>query len=149
MRKTTKRLLIVDGHSSYINLRFIDWANAHGILILILPPHATHRLQPLDVNCFLPLSTNYQVEMDQWLHKALGTTSMSKRDFYELFRPAWLKSFSVSNIQGGFAKTGIWPFSPPVVLDVITRRPETPPNDETDDLKPPPTPMTSKSIRRV
>jgi hypothetical protein len=148
-RHTTKRLLIVDGHSSHVNLRFINWAEEHGIFILILPPHATHRLQPLDVNCFLPLATDYQVELDQWLHKGLGMTSMSKRDFLELFRPAWHKAFSVANVQGGFAKTGIWPFSPPIVLSAITSQLETPPDTQTEPAKPVPTLMTSKSIRRA
>ena len=42
--KRGKRLLFVDGHSSYINMTFFDYAMAHGILILVLPPHSTHRL---------------------------------------------------------------------------------------------------------
>jgi hypothetical protein len=84
-RQTTKRLLIVDSHSSHVNLGFIEWANNHGIIILILPPHATHRLQPLDVNCFQPLATRYQVELDHWLHKSLGQVGMSKRNFYKIF----------------------------------------------------------------
>ena len=41
-RKTTKRLLIVDEHSSHVNLRYIEWAHNHGILILILSSHSTH-----------------------------------------------------------------------------------------------------------
>ena len=62
--RSTKRLLIVDGHSSHINLAFINQAYRFGIIILIFPPHSTHRLQPLDLNCFLPLATEYQVMMD-------------------------------------------------------------------------------------
>ena len=148
-RPNSKRLLIVDGYSSYINLRFINWAEQHGIFILILPLHSIHRLQPLDANCFLPLSTDYGVELNNWLHKGLSYTSLTKRDFLELFRVAWNKSFSLSNIQGGFRKTGIWPFKPLIVIDAITRRLETPPNTQDDSNKPPPTLMTSKSIRRV
>jgi hypothetical protein len=148
-RITTKRLLIVDGHSSHVNLRFIEWASTHGIIILILPPHATHRLQPLDVSCFQPLATKYQVHLDLWLSRSLGQTSMSKRTFYQIFRPSWLESFTPSNIQGAFEKAGIWPFSPPIVLDAIARRPVTPPDAQDGPSKPPPTPMTSKSIRRA
>jgi DDE superfamily endonuclease len=43
-RLNSKRLLIIDGHSSYINLQLINWAEAHKIFILILPPYLTHRL---------------------------------------------------------------------------------------------------------
>ena len=48
-RTITKRLLIVDGHSSHVYMAFVDWADEHGIILLILPLHTTHRLQPLDV----------------------------------------------------------------------------------------------------
>jgi hypothetical protein len=147
-RANIKRLLIVDGHNSHINLRFISWAVERGIFILILPPHSTHRLQPLDVNCFSPLSIAYGIQLNQWLHKGLGIVSFTKRDFLTLFRTAWATSFTLANIQGGFAKAGIWPFNPQLVLDAITRRPATPPQIEVA-LKPPPTPMTSKSIRRA
>jgi hypothetical protein len=87
-RLTTKRLLIVDDHLSHVNLWFIEWASIHNIIILILSPHSTHCLQPLDVNCFLLLATKYQVHFDKWLHKFLGTTSMLKHTFYEIFKPA-------------------------------------------------------------
>jgi len=43
-KSTTKRLLLVDGHSSYINLSFIIEAEKHGIYILILPSHLTYHL---------------------------------------------------------------------------------------------------------
>jgi DDE superfamily endonuclease len=52
MRATQKRHLIVDGHSSHVNMAFIDWVDQHGIILLILPLHTTHRLQPLDVGLF-------------------------------------------------------------------------------------------------
>ena len=53
-RATIKRLLIVDGHSSHVNIEFIDFADRHGIIILILPPYTTQHLQPLDVGFFGP-----------------------------------------------------------------------------------------------
>jgi hypothetical protein len=74
---------------------------------------------------------------------------MLKRDFLELFRPAWHKAFSVANVQEGFAKTGIWLFLPLIVLSVITSRPETPPNTQTEPIKPVLTLITSKSIRKA
>ena len=41
-----RRLLIVDGHSSHVYLKFIDKCDNLRILLLILPSHSTHRLQP-------------------------------------------------------------------------------------------------------
>jgi len=38
------RLLFVDGHLSYLNMRFLNWCNRHRIYVAIYPPHSTHRL---------------------------------------------------------------------------------------------------------
>ena len=37
-----RRLLVVDGHSSHINMKFINACDEYHILLLILPPHTTH-----------------------------------------------------------------------------------------------------------
>ena len=80
-----RRLLIVDGHSSYINLRFIETYDRLRILLLIMPPHSTHRLQPLDVSLFSPLSTYYAQNLNSQMAKSLGMVSMSKRNFWAAF----------------------------------------------------------------
>ena len=67
-----KRLLIVDGHSSHVNMKFIDFCDKHGIILAILPPHSTHRLQPLDVGIFAPLSTAYSYEIDHLIQSSHG-----------------------------------------------------------------------------
>ena len=37
-----RRLLIVDGHSGHVNMKFIMWADKHRIIIAIMPPHSIH-----------------------------------------------------------------------------------------------------------
>jgi hypothetical protein len=49
------RLLICDGHDSHISGSFIAHCLQNKILLLILPPHTSHLLQPLDVAFFGPL----------------------------------------------------------------------------------------------
>jgi len=45
-----KMLLIVDGHSSHTkSLQMLDYASANGIIMPSLPPHTTHKMQPMDV----------------------------------------------------------------------------------------------------
>jgi len=144
-----KRLLIVDGHSSHINMAFINKCWDLRIILLVLPPHSTHRLQPLDVVLFGLLVTAYSNELNAFMAKSLGITSMKKRHFLPLFRAAWRTSFTVENIQHAFEKPGIWPVNPKLVLNVITR-PTTPPqaieasSSSSRALK---TPWTVKSIR--
>ena len=58
-RGTRRRLLLVDGHSSHVNMKFIELADRLRILVMILPPHSTHRLQPLDVGLFQLLAIAY------------------------------------------------------------------------------------------
>ena len=74
---------------------------------------------------------------------------MKKRHFLKIFRPAWQTSFTEENIQKAFAKPGIFPYNPALVLKVITR-PITPLKALEDpllsiaSLK---TPRSAKSIR--
>jgi hypothetical protein len=110
------RLLIVDGHGSHINMRFIDYCHLHRILLAVYPPHSTHRLQPLDVSLFSPLATFYSQELDQFSLDSEGLTRLTKRDFFRLFWAAYKKAFIAKNIQSGWQRTGLYPFEPYVVL---------------------------------
>ena len=141
----TKRLLLVDGHSSYVNIKFINWADRHSIIILILPPHTTHKLQPLNVGLFQPLSTAYSKELDDLMVASGGLVSMTKRMFYPMFLRAWRASFTKSNICHAWAKTGLWPFDPPIVLNSI-KQPERVINELIKGVIK--TPKSSKSLRR-
>jgi DDE superfamily endonuclease len=76
-----RRLLLVDGHSSHVNMAFLTLADSLRILILILPPHSTHRLQPLNVSLFSPLATAYTKAFDKYTHGGLEWVSMTKRMF--------------------------------------------------------------------
>ena len=63
------RLFITDGHSSHVNISFLDWYKLNRIIITIFPPYSTHRLQSLDVSLFSPLSTVYTKELVKWTAK--------------------------------------------------------------------------------
>jgi hypothetical protein len=113
-------LLIVDGHSSYVNLKFINKCDNLRILLLILPSHSTHHLQPLDVSLFALLAIYYINGLNKLMFNSLGMVNMSKRAFWSVFFPAWQQAFSEKNINSGFEKTGIWPYNPSLVLNIIT-----------------------------
>ena len=141
-----RRLLIVDGHSSHVNLQFIEQCDQLRVLLLILPPHATHRLQPLDVSLFAPLARFYTNGLTSLMANSLGMVSMSKRSFWGVFWPAWQQAFNLANITSGFAKTGIWPYNPEVVLSIITKPVPEAPHYTPRMLR---TPMTSHAVRRI
>ena len=47
-----RRLLIANRHGSHIQGKFITHYMENGINLLIMPPHCSHILQPLDVGVF-------------------------------------------------------------------------------------------------
>jgi hypothetical protein len=59
-------LLILDGHRSHVNIKFIEFCNKHRILLAIFRPHSTHRIQPLDASLFSPLAVYYGQEHDHF-----------------------------------------------------------------------------------
>ena len=140
-----RRLLIVDGHSSHVNMQFIEMCDKLRILLLILPPHTTHRLQPLDVSLFAPLARYYTNGLNQLMADSLGMVSITKRAFWHIFWPAWQQAFTENNIASGFQKTGIWPVDPLLMLSKITKPLPIIPNTSPG----PKTPMTCRAIRRI
>ena len=137
-------LLLVDGHSSHVNLSFLEYADANGIIILVLPPHTTHQLQPLDVGLFSPLAQHYSHELDAVMRNSLGITSITKHIFWPIFYSAWQKSFMTENVQSAFEATGIFPLNPSRVLGVLNPPSHT---SQKPSSSHPKTPVTFKSFR--
>ena len=63
------RLLICDGHDSHISAEFIRHCIANDIVLMLLPPHSSHLMQPLDVGVFFPLKH----EMGRFLNQIYQT----------------------------------------------------------------------------
>src|SRR6266498_262685 len=117
-----RRLLIVDGHNSHLNIRFINYANQNRILLTFLPPHSTHRLQPLDVGLFGPLANYYTQEIDRFVAEYQSYVTISKRHFWKFFLEAYNRAFTKENVESGWAATGIYPFKPQRVLARLLKR---------------------------
>ncbi|KAF1364440.1 hypothetical protein EJ07DRAFT_99380, partial [Lizonia empirigonia] len=62
-----------------------------------------------DVVCFKSLSQNYSTELDTHNHKTLGWLPVDKADFFSLFWPAWVGTFTESLVLTAFEATGIHP----------------------------------------
>jgi hypothetical protein len=103
----SRRLLIIDSHQSHVNWDFLTTYDRLRILVCILPPHTTHHLQPLDVSLFQPLATAYSKGLNTLMYNGKGHVQVTKRLFWPLFRDAWKSSFTTSNIESGWRKTGL------------------------------------------
>lgn len=120
------RLLIMDGHNSHLNLRFINYADRNRILLAVLPPHSTQRLQPLDVGLFAPLATYYTQEVNTFLENSQGLTHFTKQLFWKLFHKAWKRAFTAKNVKSAWEATGVHPFNPKRVIATIRQEDTTP-----------------------
>jgi hypothetical protein len=111
------RLLIIDGHGSYLTQDWFDYCKAHRIILAQFPPHSTHTLQPLDVVMFQPLSDAYTSALIEFTHQSQGLLPVKKGDFFLLFWAAWSKVFTKKDlIRKSFEATGVWPKNCHVVL---------------------------------
>jgi hypothetical protein len=97
-------------------MKFIDYCDTNRILLITYPPYSTHSLQPLDVGIFSPLSTAYSKNLEEFLHKLMGLSHITKWDFFRLFWPAWEQALLTSNILSSWRTVGIWPLNPEIVL---------------------------------
>lgn len=111
-----KVLLIVDGHASHKSFEALNFAKENGIEIVCLPPHCTHRMQPLDVCFYGPLKTYFNQEISVWLRNHPGRVVTALQIGY-LFNQAYGKTASVQNACNGFKNTGLWPVNPDIFPD--------------------------------
>lgn len=117
-QKGQYRILIVDGHASHITTAAIQYCVDKKIILLCLPPHTTHLLQPLDVGVFAPLATAYK----NGVHRitSLGATyNIDKCDFLEIYQQARKEAITPTNVKKAWAATGLSPFNPELVLQYL------------------------------
>lgn len=105
-----KVILLLDGHSSHKSLDAQIYAKDKGVILFCFPPHCTHRVQPLDVSFFGPLSTYFNQELSNWLKHHPGRV-VTHLQVGEIFNQAYQKAATIANAIKGFSTTGIFPFN--------------------------------------
>ena len=60
-------LLILDNVNAHISPTVIDLARENGVVMLAIPPHTSHHLQPLDRTCHKHFKTAFGVTMGGWV----------------------------------------------------------------------------------
>ncbi len=112
-----RRLLILDGHGSHLTSRFLAYCFSVSIDVVILPPHSSHRLQPLDVAVFGPLKRALAEKTDTLTR--LDTGRISRVDWTTAYIRAGEQAITSQNILSGFRTTGLQPLSPITVLSTL------------------------------
>ena len=101
-------VLITDNHNSHITLEGVEQAKNHDLDLLTLPPHCSHKLQPLDVGVFGAFKKLYCSFCDKW-HLLHPGETLSLYYVYELFDKTFVKSCTLENITLSLRRTGIFP----------------------------------------
>ena len=109
-------MLIFDGHASYITTTTIQYYMSENIILLCLPPHTTHVLQPLNVSLFAPLATAYKANIRS-ITQLGASYSVDKVNFLEQYQKARVSAFTILNIRKAWEKTGLVPYNPALILD--------------------------------
>ncbi|XP_025195696.1 tigger transposable element-derived protein 6-like [Melanaphis sacchari] len=110
-------LLILDGHMTHTrNLKFIDLARKNHTTVVCLPPHCSHKLQPLDVSFMGPLNTFYVQAIEKFLRNNPGRV-VSQFQVSKLFGEAYIKAATQMTAINGFRKCGIVPLDPNIFDD--------------------------------
>ena len=86
----------------------IQRAAKERVIMFTLHPHITHLTQPLYKGCFGPLKQHWRNVCWEYITSSAGRVITR----YALFRIAWEKAMTMSNIVTGFRTTGVYPLDP-------------------------------------
>lgn len=91
----------------------------NSIILCRIPSHTSHKLQPCDVGVFGPLKAAYREQVER-LYRG-GANTVGKQHFTSLYSRAREQALTLRNIKSGWAKAGLYPFSPDKVLGGIQK----------------------------
>jgi hypothetical protein len=114
--RRTWRLLIMDNHGSHCTIKFMRTCLEHQIMLLYIPPHTSHVLQPLDVGCFSAAKAAYRRSLSI-LPGIYSKEHVSKEQCVDLYINARIAGLEKSNIRSGWKKSGLWPINIAKPLD--------------------------------
>ncbi|KAF2904638.1 hypothetical protein ILUMI_01537 [Ignelater luminosus] len=125
------KLIIMDNNESHLSIEALDLAKENGIILLTLPLHCSHKLQPLDVTVFRSFRKFYNAACDTWMINNPGKP-ITIYTIAGLVGDAFPKIIYLLNISNGFKETGIEPFNSGIFTEedflsaFVTDRPASP-----------------------
>ena len=114
--ETDPAILILDNYISHCSLEAIMYARENFIVLLTLPPHSSHKMQPLDRCFFFPLKSAFSVECDKWMISNQGRP-ITVKEISALFHAAYAKVATLQIAEKSFACTGIYPYNPDIYTE--------------------------------
>ncbi|CAE7221396.1 DDE 1 domain containing protein [Pyrenophora teres f. teres] len=118
------RLLILDGHGSHVTSDFINFCDAHKILLAVFPPHSTHSLSRSTLSCLRHSQARTVRNFKQIYSVATAPIGTSKGEFLSNFWTTWSESFRRELILKSFQATGVLPMDAQAVLKRFNKTPQ-------------------------
>ena len=108
--KTNEQLIVLDGHHNHKALEAINFCRDNGIHLITLPPHYTHKFQPLDRTFLKPLKVGYNTAASNWMLSHQGR----RISFFEMagiFATAYNFTANIDKAIDGFRCSGLYPIN--------------------------------------
>ncbi|XP_045768126.1 uncharacterized protein LOC123869306 isoform X1 [Maniola jurtina] len=121
-------LLILDNHTSHCTLNAVHFFRENHIHALTIPPHSSHKTQPLDRCIYNSLKIFYASECEKWMRNHPGRV-ITVYQIAQILTPAYLRAATPANAIQSFKITGIQPFNPDIfgeedfLASAVTERP--------------------------
>ncbi len=110
-------LLLLDRHSTHLELSSCKHMVDNNIQPLYLPAHTTHLLQPLDDVIFASFKFNMRKSVEWERMRRLISGESLNGMLEEILEQNKSKIFTKEVIQAGFKHTGIWSFDASVICE--------------------------------
>eukprot|EP00762_Andalucia_godoyi_P008174 ANDGO_07425.mRNA.1 hypothetical protein CAOG_08509 len=120
-RRDAKIILIVDGHSSHTTMEAVEWCCANNWELVTFPAHCTHKMQPLDVECYKTVKNAFRYEKQRMGEQGIDVGKHVLLQDGSVFRltkggdvnthcllNAW-KNVSPMHVERAFQVTGLFP----------------------------------------
>jgi hypothetical protein len=102
-------ILILDGHKSHATGLFQFKCGQNRIHLVWLPPHASYKLQPLDVGPFSRLADVYGAGVRKYTPS--GYATINRATFTTLYQEIRPQALTERNIRAGWQRAGLWPLN--------------------------------------
>ena len=106
-------ILFLDGHASRMSPFALRLFNMHNIIVIVLPAHASHVLQPFDVSVAAAIKSYYVKNLinnlQYYVMPGLSDAMKARYARIRAFKDAW-SSISPTDCQKAFKSAGIFPF---------------------------------------
>lgn len=114
-----KRILVLDGHGSHLTPEFAVKAWDQNVVCVVLPPHTSHLLQPLDVGVFGAMDGSYRKALRE--KSKYGVVHIDKHEFLRIYDSIRSSQLNTCNILNGWRLSGLNPLDKDIVISKLPK----------------------------